>query len=533
MRQALRVAASVAGLLLAIQFAQFSVVARAQSADTVLLHVPVVKQDLPLDCESAALASALEYKGIDISQDAVFSELPNDLRPAQASNGLPVRWGDPYAAFVGNVRGSIWNLTGYGVYYPPIAAVANRNGSVTDAYEGWTLEQLVAQLRAGNPVVVLVPWHLSAASVSYYTAFDGRQVWYSKTDHAQVLIGYDGSASTITLMDPISGNYQTYPSSLFMTRFNAFHADGVAVKGRVASQPSSVVYGNSINTFARGADGTLNNFWNVGGRWYSQSLGGSLAGDPSAVVYQDSINVFARGSDGTLDNYWNVGGSWYLQSLAARPIGDPAAVVYENSVNVFVAGVDGTLDNYWNVGGRWYGQSLGGSPIGDPAALVLGASINVFTTGADATLNNYFYAAGRWYGQSLGGQLSSDPAAVVYNNAVEVFARMRDHTLENYSSAGGWSQRNLGGAVASEPSAVVYGSSVRVFATGVDWALLQYSNAGGAWHTQSLGGSLAGPPSPVVYGASVNVFAAGNDRTLDNYWESGGAWYEQSLGGTF
>ncbi len=194
------------------------------------LNVPIVKQDMPLDCESAALASAMQYKRVDISQNTVFNELPKDGRPAEVSNGKLIHWGDPYTAFIGNVYGSEVNYTGYGVYYPPIAGVAEKHGLSVDAHGGWTLSQLVSELEAGNPVVVWVPWHLETVTVTSYVAYDGRRVWFSIGEHAQVLIGYDQGAGTITLMDPLSGGYDTYSASLFMTRYDAWHAEGVAVK---------------------------------------------------------------------------------------------------------------------------------------------------------------------------------------------------------------------------------------------------------------------------------------------------------------
>jgi uncharacterized protein YvpB len=201
------------------------------SASTdVMLHVPVVKQDMPLDCESAALASAMQYKGVRISQEAVFAALPNDTRGAVVRNGALVHWGDPYTAFIGNVWGSEEAYTGYGVYYPPIARVADGHGLTTDAHGGWTLAQLVGELAAGNPVVVWVDWHLLPLSMSSYVAFDGRRVWFSTEEHAQVLMGYDQARGSITLMDPWDGDDQTYGAGTFMARFDAMDAEAVAVK---------------------------------------------------------------------------------------------------------------------------------------------------------------------------------------------------------------------------------------------------------------------------------------------------------------
>ena len=44
-----------------------------------------------------------------------------------------IQWGDPYTNFVGNVNGSDAVPTGYGIYYPVIAAIARSHG---DPYAG-------------------------------------------------------------------------------------------------------------------------------------------------------------------------------------------------------------------------------------------------------------------------------------------------------------------------------------------------------------------------------------------------------------
>jgi uncharacterized protein YvpB len=204
-------------------------VTAVSASGAILLKVPIVKQAMKLDCEAAALTAALQYRGLSISQEQVFSQLPLDLQPAVVEQGRLVAWGDPYTAFVGNVNGSEEAYTGYGVYYPPIAQVAENQGFTAVQGGGWSWTSLLGQLEAGNPVVVWAPWHLRSAYVTAYTAFDGRSVWFSNQEHAQVLVGYNPASGTVTLMDPWDGDNQTYSLSLFMARFDAFQAQAVAV----------------------------------------------------------------------------------------------------------------------------------------------------------------------------------------------------------------------------------------------------------------------------------------------------------------
>jgi uncharacterized protein YvpB len=194
----------------------------------------------PLDCEAAALQIALEAKGIDVSQDWILGKIGADLRPPVLSGGVPVEWGDPYETFVGNVDGSMSKWTGYGVYYPPVTAAAQAAGAVAYGAEGWDPQQLYAQIAAGYPVVVWVPHLLQDDPTSTWTAWDGRSVWYALGEHAQVLVGYDMNAGTVTLDDDLDGQDHTLSMSLFQTRFAQWHSMAVVVGTGPPPPPVSV-----------------------------------------------------------------------------------------------------------------------------------------------------------------------------------------------------------------------------------------------------------------------------------------------------
>ena len=65
-------------------------------AGAVYLPGPIIKQDLALDCESAALQVALALRNIDVPQDRIFASLPQDQRPVVlGSDGYPGPLGRP------------------------------------------------------------------------------------------------------------------------------------------------------------------------------------------------------------------------------------------------------------------------------------------------------------------------------------------------------------------------------------------------------------------------------------------------------
>jgi uncharacterized protein YvpB len=148
-------------------------------------------------CEAAALHIALAMLGRRVAERRLIAALPMDRRPPRLGpDGAVVAWGDPYRAFVGDItRGDQWPLVGYGVYAPPILALARRAGLAGSfGGAGLRLAVLRGALAAGRPVIVwvpkrtLYPWALARRT---WRAWDGRLIPWNADEHAQVLVGYD------------------------------------------------------------------------------------------------------------------------------------------------------------------------------------------------------------------------------------------------------------------------------------------------------------------------------------------------------
>jgi uncharacterized protein YvpB len=202
----------------------------ATDVGAVSLPGPIIKQDLALDCESAALEVALAIQHIDVAQDQIYSSLPQDSRPPTLGpDGNPARWGDPYSAFVGDVNGFEPSFTGYGVYYPPIVAAAERYGAIADGRTGWTIPEIVAQLRAGNSVVVWLTSDFKPHVPRYWTAWDGRRIPWVIGEHAVPVIGYDPVRDTVTVVDVLYGVARTLTTTAFGAALTTFDGMGIAV----------------------------------------------------------------------------------------------------------------------------------------------------------------------------------------------------------------------------------------------------------------------------------------------------------------
>jgi hypothetical protein len=79
---------------------------------TYTIAVPVIRQTMVLDCETAALQMGLATYGYYYSQNTLFAREHADLRPpVMGPNHTVLQWGDPYTNFVGNVDGSDWTPT--------------------------------------------------------------------------------------------------------------------------------------------------------------------------------------------------------------------------------------------------------------------------------------------------------------------------------------------------------------------------------------------------------------------------------------
>jgi uncharacterized protein YvpB len=196
----------------------------------VSLQAPIIKQDLALDCESAALEVALAVKNIDVPQDTIFYSLPQQPQPVQlGADGYPERWGDPYVAFVGDVNGYEPSYTGYGVYYPPIVAAAERFGATAVGHTGWTVAAIEAQLRLGNSVVVWLTSDFKAHIPRYWTAWDGKRIPWAIGEHAVPVIGFDPVQNTITFVDVLYGVERTMTTQAFAAALTTFGGMGVAV----------------------------------------------------------------------------------------------------------------------------------------------------------------------------------------------------------------------------------------------------------------------------------------------------------------
>jgi uncharacterized protein YvpB len=177
--------------------------APAQALDR-RMRVPVYRQQLRDDCEAASLRMLLAYRGRHLGDAQLLARIGVDRRHPVFGRSGP-RSGDPYRAFVGDPDGSELRGTGYGVYYPRIAAAARAEGAtVLFAGEHYSPAQLYRQLAAGHPAVVWIDYLWRARPDHPYRAWDGRLVRYAgPAEHALAVVGV--TTNGVYVNDPARG----------------------------------------------------------------------------------------------------------------------------------------------------------------------------------------------------------------------------------------------------------------------------------------------------------------------------------------
>ncbi|MDD4995702.1 MAG: C39 family peptidase [Patescibacteria group bacterium] len=167
-----------------------------------LVDIPLYKQEHRLSCEVASLRSALAYKGVNVSESELIKLQPVS-GPARYSRGV---WGDPSKGYVGNINGSQPRMTGYGIYWEPVAKMANKyRPAIAIRKAKWP--DITSNLKAGNAVIVWGNYTQNPRAMIWKTS-EGAKVLGFVGEHTYVVTGWEGTAENptqVNLVDPMRG----------------------------------------------------------------------------------------------------------------------------------------------------------------------------------------------------------------------------------------------------------------------------------------------------------------------------------------
>ena len=165
------------------------------------IRVPLVKQALRNNCETAALAMLLAERGERTDQLSLQRRLARSgsLDPRTSPDGT-LLWGDPEVGFVGRPDGG-GLAGGFGVYERPIRVLAGRHGLQLTDLSGGPVRRVYSAVLEGKAVMAWVG--LSDGPYRTWETPKGRKVVGNFGEHTVVLTGT--SDGDVSINDPLSG----------------------------------------------------------------------------------------------------------------------------------------------------------------------------------------------------------------------------------------------------------------------------------------------------------------------------------------
>lgn len=172
--------------------------------------------DYPTGCECAALYMLLDFYGTEVTMEQLADALPKGSAPYEAEDGT-LYGANPEKLFVGDPR----NNYSYGVFNAPIAQTANqfREGAVSRT--GATLEEALAIVDSGDPVIAWYTMNTAQGIVYRRSWLDnqtGEKIIWPGNEHAVVITWHDDTF--LSYNDPNTGKSVTERTEDFREVFD-------------------------------------------------------------------------------------------------------------------------------------------------------------------------------------------------------------------------------------------------------------------------------------------------------------------------
>jgi uncharacterized protein YvpB/LysM repeat protein len=190
-------------------------------------------QSYNLSCEARSAVDLAAFWGISIGETEFLQALPSSDNPEKGYVGNPNEaWGriPPHA---------------YGVHATPVAETLKTYGLEAIGLSDLSWNDLRAQISGGSPVIVWVIGAMWAGTPVEYKAQDGSTTIVAAYEHTMILTGYN--QDTVQVVDAYSGQYQTYPLSMFIRSWAVLGNMAVFGSPQVANQdnPPAVAIGDA------------------------------------------------------------------------------------------------------------------------------------------------------------------------------------------------------------------------------------------------------------------------------------------------
>lgn len=196
----------------------------------VYIPVPTIMQkpELPNGCEITSLTAVLNYYNYEIEK----TEMADKYLPKESvyAKNEKLYGPNPYISYAGDPR----TVSGLFCYAPPIVQAAKDYFETVGAdynpvdISGSTREEIIDQLRKGNPVVIWVTLELKEPIMdfSWYFSNTGEHFIAPINLHSVVLNGF--VEDKVHVMDPLKGQV-TYDIDTFFESYNALGSHAMVI----------------------------------------------------------------------------------------------------------------------------------------------------------------------------------------------------------------------------------------------------------------------------------------------------------------
>ncbi len=154
--------------------------------------------------------------GRHVGQLKLQAQLPQSgpLDPVPVPGSALFKWGDPERGFVGYADGG-GTQGGFGVYEPPIRALAARHGVRLIDLHHRSVGAVRTALLSGRPVLAWVG--LAAGPYLSWLTPSGHEITVNLNEHAVALVG--AGPGYVLVDNPLSGALERWSESLFSYRW--------------------------------------------------------------------------------------------------------------------------------------------------------------------------------------------------------------------------------------------------------------------------------------------------------------------------
>lgn len=191
------------------------------------LNAILYKQTYGQSCEASSLRMALSYRGIATTDMDLLNLMGYDGVVAKKVDGQMI-WTDPHKQFVGDKDGDQTSFTGYGVFAEPIVAASEKSGRAAALKDDVDTDWIVAQIYAGNPVLL---WGVSIKiSDGEWKTSAGDDVTVPMRTHTRLVIGVKGDPKNpigFYINNPANGESEYWTTAKLKT--NVANGNGQAV----------------------------------------------------------------------------------------------------------------------------------------------------------------------------------------------------------------------------------------------------------------------------------------------------------------